>query len=1212
MKKSILWILCIAIAAAVAGTAVACKDTGDTPPTGIIGVEEEREESTLTLSDKSLTMTVGDSYKLTVTYQTIDGRTLSFISDNPAVVTVSADGTVTAVSPGSATVTASYGELSEACVVTVELGGYVPSLGFENGKETYTLNVNDEYPLRPLVHLGQKTFADVAVTYQSSDDAVVSVEGNTLSALKTGSATVTASAEWRGMDADEYDTLRVAFDVYVKNSVLFLVNGQTVHDILLYTVASVPGSTESYANEAAFVPSVYVNGEEKMPDVTVGDETVVSYADGKLTAMRFGSTAITLSYTVDDVKIEEPAITVNVERPVFTITEPVQNFSAISGGWLDETEDYAVKTLGRLIPETPDTYIDAYQNGAEIAITEDGKIWGLTLDPAGPTSTSITIGTDSVLYAFEEVEAYGGILTNKEDLTVFNRTIGDKKPLVGYFELMNDIDMEGYDFKADNQITLNAYGMDLWGTVSSNTNYFQGTFEGNGYTISNFKSTGGITHSAGFFGAIYNDSIIRNVAFTGVTAAECGRVLATGLGNNVTIENVYIQIDGAVTGKPVGALGTQTGAGLTLNNIVIDIPVTAAYENEDYPRGTLLGGNGGDWKGASITNTYVYGAHFPIIVGFNAQGIGYAANDPENAWEKTLSGNASVVHFDGVKRYDGKGAMSAEAELDLSSFDNAYWGVRDGVPVWGSDERQYSVYVNGVPAYNTFEAEKDKQYTVAVRAFSPTACTLESNGTAVTVTENTFMYTGVGTATVTVKVNGQPIGSFLVQAARENVTVTEKADFSVFDGKIVSTDEAQWFGSEEYTIVSATLNGSPLTVENGKITGLVSSYRRQKGTLSNGLTIENVAPSDVNKLTGVLVVTTETHVVTFENVYVYDGVIITADQFINIFDLNEAGKIVDGFYVLGADIDMTGKTLSHSAIISDASPAQYNMTDTTGFHGIFDGRGHVISNFTAGIGGLFGKFCYGGMNSSWDDAGHGSKYYQTAVVRDVAVTNVNASAGPVLVRSVNGYNMSNISMNYLPVLENLYIGYSADCTALRGLIAHYRPAIRMNHVIVDASDVQETVVSGLPTGQNAQAPDTLLGNGTLFGSVGAIDVRFPNLGTNGTLVDLNTICYDNVYVIASESLKVGHGYGTDGTYLYECAGVAANRLPEDVTLASATEYTAANIASDVKEHKYYIFTTIYQYASMTELVADTNHFAAEEWNAYWTISDDGIAWTELI
>ncbi|MDR1666979.1 MAG: Ig-like domain-containing protein [Bacteroidales bacterium] len=77
----------------------------------------------VTVDPETLYLTVGSSETLTATVEPEDAenKTVSWMSDNENVATVSDDGTVTAVAAGAATITATaqVGKLSAACAVTV-------------------------------------------------------------------------------------------------------------------------------------------------------------------------------------------------------------------------------------------------------------------------------------------------------------------------------------------------------------------------------------------------------------------------------------------------------------------------------------------------------------------------------------------------------------------------------------------------------------------------------------------------------------------------------------------------------------------------------------------------------------------------------------------------------------------------------------------------------------------------------------------------------------------------------------------------------------------------------------------------------------------------------------------------------------------------------------------------------------------------------------
>lgn len=110
------------IRAGVAGTAVltatcgefkaTCKVTVVTPVTPVQNV---------TLSKTELSLEVGETEVLTATVTPEDAtdKTVTWTTSNETVATVSADGTVTAVAAGTATITATCGDFKAECAVTV-------------------------------------------------------------------------------------------------------------------------------------------------------------------------------------------------------------------------------------------------------------------------------------------------------------------------------------------------------------------------------------------------------------------------------------------------------------------------------------------------------------------------------------------------------------------------------------------------------------------------------------------------------------------------------------------------------------------------------------------------------------------------------------------------------------------------------------------------------------------------------------------------------------------------------------------------------------------------------------------------------------------------------------------------------------------------------------------------------------------------------------
>lgn len=110
----------------------------------------------------------------------------SWESSDTAVATVGADGTVTAVAPGTVTITVTGANATASCTVTVT----VPPERIVLSQEELSLNVGSTQPLAAVVMPENAT--DKQVTWESSDTAIVTVGADgTVTAVAPGSAAVT-------------------------------------------------------------------------------------------------------------------------------------------------------------------------------------------------------------------------------------------------------------------------------------------------------------------------------------------------------------------------------------------------------------------------------------------------------------------------------------------------------------------------------------------------------------------------------------------------------------------------------------------------------------------------------------------------------------------------------------------------------------------------------------------------------------------------------------------------------------------------------------------------------------------------------------------------------------------------------------------------------------------------------------------------------------
>ena len=169
-----------------------CKVTVTVPLTGIA-----LDQETLALAINGT-----ESAKLTAapvpaeSTEPVDG--VAYTSSNEAVATVAEDGTVTAVADGEAEITATLGEYTASCKVTVTTA---PD-GIKFGKASGSLTVGGSTTLKLYTTPSEAAAPDMSqVTFTSSDEDVATVDGEgKATAKKAGKATIAAT--YNGLTAE--------------------------------------------------------------------------------------------------------------------------------------------------------------------------------------------------------------------------------------------------------------------------------------------------------------------------------------------------------------------------------------------------------------------------------------------------------------------------------------------------------------------------------------------------------------------------------------------------------------------------------------------------------------------------------------------------------------------------------------------------------------------------------------------------------------------------------------------------------------------------------------------------------------------------------------------------------------------------------------------------------------------------------------------------
>ena len=146
----------------------------------------------VSLNKSSLTLTQGSSETLIATVKPDDAtdKTVSWSSSNTAIATVF-NGTVTAISEGTATIYASAGDKYASCSITVSKG-VIAVTSITLNKTSLTLVKGTSETLVATVKPDDAT--DKTVTWSSSNTAIAIVSNGTVSAIEEGTAIIYASA----------------------------------------------------------------------------------------------------------------------------------------------------------------------------------------------------------------------------------------------------------------------------------------------------------------------------------------------------------------------------------------------------------------------------------------------------------------------------------------------------------------------------------------------------------------------------------------------------------------------------------------------------------------------------------------------------------------------------------------------------------------------------------------------------------------------------------------------------------------------------------------------------------------------------------------------------------------------------------------------------------------------------------------------------------
>ena len=319
----------------------------------------------------------------TVLPSNADGdKTVTWSTDDPDVATVN-NGVVTAVGKGSTTITATVGNKSATCNVTV--GVPLKGISFEGNITEKTVNKRETFNL-VVVYDPVDTDVDKTVTWSSSNDAVAKVENGTVTAVGAGNATITAKV------ADKTITCDVRVEI-------------PLNSISIKSETTIKcGQTEklevTYDPVDATLDTTIIWSSDKEDIASVS-------TDGTITAKSVGTAIITA--TTLNGKTAQCEVTVE-PVPLEGIEIQEQNITINKG----DSKDLHVNYYPDNTTDSKDVEWTVSPEGI-VSVDENGKITALT---AGTATVTATVGNKTATTTVNVKVPLNGINLSETDVTL--------------------------------------------------------------------------------------------------------------------------------------------------------------------------------------------------------------------------------------------------------------------------------------------------------------------------------------------------------------------------------------------------------------------------------------------------------------------------------------------------------------------------------------------------------------------------------------------------------------------------------------------------------------------------------------------------------------------------------------------------------------------------------------------------------------------------
>ena len=898
---------------------------------------ETQSEVTVTLSEETLTLDLYEPATLEATVTGTDEDPV-WSSSNEAVATVSDTGEVVGLSNGQATITATVGDVSDSCAVTVQSTGATPMI---TGLPTQvTMAVDDTRTLTPAAEYKGNALS-LTYAYESSDAAVASVtSAGVITAEGRGTATVSVTASYYTFNLEEEievtvtDNVSIALDA---DSLSLNVNDTRQLEATITVNGEAYTSTEgiawsssdSAAVEVSAAGLVTAKAETQMP---VPVTLTFTYEGQPFTA------DCTVSVARETVDLTEEAVTeieIYADAEADTVTLPLSMIPS----------SYAVTAAD--VTSVRDT---AYN--AAIPFENDGDTLELvkftgenTVGNIYSGETTYEIGTTE--YVFEiPVLMISKVLKTADDIddmqeycmmdpaTVYSVADGDFY-YVGYFVLGDDIDYGG---KTIGDWT----SYDSIGQVSNGTQGFMGTFDGRNHTISNMAVD---NNNNGFIGTLGQDGVMKNVAFLNAQLKRGQCAVAVGLLGG-KLDNVIVhgtRLASSAQWGNSGLLAMKTAnAAASISNVLV------FYEDFDFAGSAydaLIIGSNDSGQAVPMTNTYAV-----------------CNTETEKLWVKDTNVNSFVAYG-----YTTVGELLAGGNYDDTGF-------------VGWDSTTSEKYGIALPATFDESSATDNDFLYSVRITNTVLNAYPSPVTTVSVanlSDNAVTYSlkeavagvSIDSSTGVITVDASQVTSgaafTVVASVGEGKYQSFEATFTAWNRMYVEGTLNVEIGSGTSDTVAIDVAQFPTSYEGFSFDDIL-----ENGILNNDTqtAVEFEVSSGELFLKGLTAgeysLTVSTGDADFVLTVYMATLLIENAQDMMTFDrlIYTEGTSIDdpltGYYLMLGDVDM-----AYTGYVFGDNQGEYSINGGTAyaFGGTFNGNGYALKNALIGNRGLFWEIAESGV-----------------------------------------------------------------------------------------------------------------------------------------------------------------------------------------------------------------------------------------------------------